>query len=171
MMLVWNQPKEGIFSYQMIAKSNVLKAVNWFSSLQLPLRRCFCLSVGSVSIQFQISTEARAISCLEELVRKRKFSGVSPSAARLKTLSEDFNLFTSHRDFPRSLTLEKFVTFHWDYFRTAFVSMKWHRDFKQTSTFRPLQWYYHKHFCTLLNQKRSKHSNKIWLKMMLYDYC
>ena len=52
------------------------------------------------------------MSCLEELVRKRKFSGVSLSAARLEALSEDFYLFTSHRDFPRGLTLEKFVTFH-----------------------------------------------------------
>ena len=30
------------------------------------------------------------MSCLEELVRKRKFSAVSPSAARLEALSEDY---------------------------------------------------------------------------------
>ena len=66
------------------------------------------------------------MSCLEELVRKRKFSNVSPSAARLEALFEDFYLFTSQRDFPRGLILEKFVTFYWDYITvhvdTAFVT-------------------------------------------------
>ena len=51
------------------------------------------------------------MSCLEELVRTRKFSGVSHSAARVEALSEDVKFIHLSQGLP-SLILEKFVTFH-----------------------------------------------------------